>query len=91
MAMVDAEAGYLTVVAQLPEIVESGGECTFKFIGGSVTKTLTVPAEPSSDYTQCHPIEVELKDLAKGNGVVTVSYSSDLYVGTSAGNSVVIP
>ena len=91
MAFVDDGAGYLTVVAQLPDIVEAGGECTFKFIGGSVTKTLSVPSEPSSDYTQCHPIDVELSELSKGEGVVTVSYSSEKYLGTSAGTSVVIP
>lgn len=91
MAFVDDTAGYLTVVAQLPDIVEAGGECTFKFIGGSVTKTLSVPSEPSSDYTQCHPIDVELSELSKGEGVVTVSYSSEKYLGTSAGTSVVIP
>lgn len=90
MAMVDQDAGVLTVVAQLPEVVDQGGVCTFKFIGGSVTKSLTGKAEPSSDYTQCHPIEFELKDLASGDGVITVSYESEGYFGESAGQSVVI-
>ncbi|MCF8529626.1 MAG: hypothetical protein K9G13_06995 [Aquiluna sp.] len=90
MAFVDQEAGVLQVVAQLPEIVDLGGTCTFKFIGGSVSKSLTAKAEPSSDYTQCHPIEFELKDLAVGDGVISVSYESDGYFGESAGQSVVI-
>jgi len=89
-AMADQDAGVLTVVAQLPDLVESGGKCTMKFIGGSVEKTLEVAAEISSSYTQCFPIELPLSDLPSGNGVVTVSYESDTHVGLSAGASVVI-
>lgn len=91
MAVVEEELGVLTVVAQIPRISESGGSCTVRFLGGSVEKTLEVAAEPSSDYTQCFPIELPLSDLPSGNGVVTVTYESERHIGESAATSVVIP
>lgn len=90
MAIPEPDFGVLTVVAQVPTLSESGGKCILKFIGGSVEKTLEVEAEPSSDYTQCFPIEYPLDELPKGNGVVTVSYESEGHFGTSAPVSVVI-
>lgn len=91
MAVVDEELGVLTVVAQIPNINESDGTCTVKFLGGSVEKTMEVAAEPSSGYTQCFPIELPLSDLPSGNGVVTVTYESERHIGESAATSVVIP
>ncbi len=91
MAVVEPEIGVLTVVAQVPRVSESDGKCTVRFLGGSVEKSLQVAAEPSSDYTQCFPIEIPLADLPSGNGVVTVSYESKLHIGESAATSVVIP
>lgn len=90
MAVPEPDYGVLTVIAQLPKLSESGGKCIFKFIGGDVEKSLEVMAEPSSDYTQCFPIEFPLSELPKGNGVVTVSYESEGHFGTSAPVSVVI-
>lgn len=91
MAVVDQGAGLLTVVAQIPRISETDGTCTVRFLGGSVEKTLQVAAEPSSDYTQCYPIELPLSELPSGNGVVTVTYESERHIGESAATSVVIP
>jgi hypothetical protein len=91
MAAVEPDFGVLTVVAQVPGISDADGTCTVRFQSGNFEKKLTVKAEPSSGYTQCFPIELELKDLQSGKGLVTVSYSSDLYVGTSAATSVDIP
>lgn len=91
MAVVDQGAGLLTVVAQIPRISETDGTCTVRFLGGSVEKTLQVAAEPSSDYTQCYPLEIPLSDLPSGNGVVTVTYESERHIGESAATSVVIP
>lgn len=90
MATPEPDYGSLTVVAQIPTLSESGGKCIFKFIGGSTEKTMEVKAEPSSDYTQCYPIEFPLDQLPSGNGVVTVSYESDTHFGVSAPVSVVI-
>jgi hypothetical protein len=91
MAVVESEVGVLTVVAQIPRVSESDGQCTVRFLGGSVEKKVQVAAEPSSDYTQCFPIEIPLADLPSGNGVVTVSYESELHIGEFAATSVVIP
>jgi hypothetical protein len=90
MAVPEPSVGVFTVVAQIPSLSETGGKCIFKYLGNGVTKTMEVKAEPSSDYTQCFPIEFPLKDLPSGNGVVTVSYESEGHFGTSAPTSVVI-
>lgn len=91
MAVAEPEVGVLTVVARAPSVIDEGGKCTVRFQSGNFEKKFTVKAEPSADYTQCHPIEIPLKELVAGEGIVTVSYSSDNYVGTSAASSVVIP
>ena len=90
MAVPEPSVGVLTVVAQIPSMSETGGKCIFKYLGNGVTKTMEVKAEPSSDYTQCFPIEFPLKNLPSGNGVVTVSYESEGHFGISAPTSVVI-
>lgn len=90
MAVPEPAIGVFTVVARIPSLSESGGKCIFKYLGNGVTKTMEVKAEPSSDYTQCFPIEFPLKDLPSGNGVVTVSYESEGHFGISAPTSVVI-
>jgi hypothetical protein len=90
MAVPEPSIGVFTVVARIPSLSESGGKCIFKYLGNGVTKTMEVKAEPSSDYTQCFPIEFPLKDLPSGNGVVTVSYESEGHFGISAPTSVVI-
>jgi hypothetical protein len=90
MAVAEPAVGVFTVVAQIPNLTETGGKCIFKYLGNGVTKTKEVKAEPSSEYTQCFPIEIPLKDLPSGNGVVTVSYESEGHFGTSAPSSVVI-
>ncbi len=91
MAVAEPDYGVLTVVAQVPNLSESGGKCTMRFLGNNVEKILEVKAEPSSDYTQCFPIEFPLAELPKGNGVVTVTYESERHSGVSAATSVVIP
>ena len=91
MAVAEPDYGVLTVVAQVPGISEAGGKCIMRFIGSDKEATMEVRAEPSSDYTQCFPIEFPLEDLPSGNGIVTVSYESDFHFGTSPASSVVIP
>ena len=91
MAVAEPDFGVLTVVAQIPGLSEAGGICKMRFIGSDVEKELEVRAEPSSDYTQCFPIEFPLSELPSGNGVVTVSYDSEFHFGTSPATSVVLP
>lgn len=91
MAVAEPDFGVLTVVAQVPGIAEAGGKCIMRFIGSDTEALMEVRAEPSSDYTQCFPIEFPLADLPSGNGIVTVTYESDFHFGTSPASSVVIP
>jgi hypothetical protein len=91
MAIPEPDFGVLTVVAQIPGIAEAGGICKMRFIGSDKEVTMEVRAEPSSDYTQCFPIEFPLSDLPSGNGIVTVSYESGAHFGLSPASSVVIP
>lgn len=85
------DTAMLEVVAQVPGITESNGTCTLRFIGASTEESVTVKAQASSDYTQCFPIELPLKDLPSGSGIVTVTYESEFHLGTSQASSVVIP
>lgn len=91
MVIPEPDFGVLTVVAQVPGIAESGGTCIMRFIGGDREASMEVRAEPSSDYTQCFPIEFPLDDLPSGNGLVTVTYESERHFGSSAASTVVIP
>ena len=91
MAVAEPDFGVLTVVAQIPGMAEAGGNCTMRFIGSDKEFLMEVRAEPSSDYTQCFPIEFPLADLPSGNGIVTVSYESASHFGLSPASSVVIP
>lgn len=91
MAVAEPDLGVLTVVAQIPNLSETGGTCTMRFLGNNIEKKLQVKAEPSSAYTQCFPIEFPLAELPRGNGVVTVTYESERHSGVSAATSVVIP
>lgn len=91
MAVAEPDYGVLTIVAQVPNLSETGGTCTMRFLGNNIEKKLQVKAEPSSDYTQCFPIEFPLAELPRGNGVVTVTYESERHSGVSAATSVVIP
>ena len=86
-----SDEGILEVVAQVPGITESGGNCTMRFIGSDTEKVVKVSAQSASDYTQCFPIEFPLSELPSGSGVVTVKYESEFHLGTSAASSVVIP
>ena len=90
-AEVEADYGVLTVIAQIPGMLENGGKCIFRFIGSDKEVVKEVKAEQSSDYTQCFPVEFPLADLPSGNGIVTVGYESEKHTGLSAASSVVIP
>lgn len=86
-----SDTGMLEVVAKVQGITESDGTCTMRFIGSDTEKTVKVPAQPASDYTQCFPIEFPLSELPSGSGIVTVTYESEFHLGKSPASSVVIP
>lgn len=91
MAIAEPDFGIFTVVAQVQGLAEAGGRCVMRFIGSDKEVSVEVRAEPSSDYTQCFPIEFPLDELPTGNGIVTVSYESTAHFGASPASSVVIP
>jgi len=88
---VDATAGVIDVVAQVTNVAEDGGQCVLTVTSGSSTKTETVKAESNVDTTQCFPMEITLTGLASGSGVISVTYRSAGYLGTSPNQSVTIP
>ncbi|MFM7029660.1 MAG: hypothetical protein ACKOWK_01160 [Micrococcales bacterium] len=88
---VDGTAGVIDVVAQVTNVAETGGQCTLTVTSGGSTKTQTVKAEANVDTTQCYPMEITLTGLNSGSAVVTVTYRSAGYLGTSPGQAVTIP
>lgn len=91
MSNVDATSGTIGVVAQVTNVAEDGGFCTFKLTSGSSSKTLVVKAESNVSTTQCYPMEVTLTGFPKGNATLTVSYDSVGFSGVSPAQVVNIP
>jgi hypothetical protein len=88
---VDTAAGVIYGVAEITNAVEDGGTCTLTFIGAGKTKTVSGKAEVNATDTQCHPLELPIAGLPKGAGLITMTYSSPNYAGTSAAVAVTIP
>ncbi len=88
---VDSETGLLTVVAQVINTAEGGGQCTLKFVSGSVSKTVSAAAEANVDTTQCFPLELNLADLPSGTAAISVSYDSAGFNGSTGSEAVLIP
>ncbi len=91
MAVVEADLGLLTVIAQVPGVTDATGICSLTFLADSFEKTYSVSAEQSSDFMQCAPFEVSLDDLPSGSGLVTVNFESTRFFGKSGASSAVIP
>lgn len=87
----DAGAGQITVIAEVADVSEDGGNCTLKLTSGSVTKTLTVKAESNVTDTQCYPFNLPLTGIPSGNASFTVSYESADSIGATGANALVIP
>lgn len=88
---VDSGAGSLYVVAEVLNATEDGGKCTITFKSGSATKTVSVKAEANASTTQCFPAYLPIGGLPKGKGVVTITYESEKFFGTSDSYGVTIP
>ena len=88
---VDAPAGVIFGVGEITNVVEDGGTCTLTFIGAGKTKSVTGKAEVNATDTQCHPLELSMTGLPKCAGLITISYDSPTYVGTSTAVAVTIP
>jgi hypothetical protein len=88
---VDAAGGVIFAVAEVTNVVEDGGTCTLNYIGAGKAKSISGKAESNATDTQCHPLELPLAGLPKGAGLITVTYTSEKYSGTSAAVAVTIP
>ena len=88
---VDSGAGSLYVVAEVLNATEDGGKCTITFKSGSATKTVSVKAEANASSTQCFPAYLPIGGLPKSKGVVTITYESEKFYGTSDSYGVTIP
>jgi hypothetical protein len=88
---VDAAGGVIYAVAEVTNVVEDGGTCTMTFMGAGKTKTISGKAESNATDTQCHPLEIALAGLPKGAGLITISYASNGFAGSSAAIAVTVP
>lgn len=88
---VDTGAGSLYVIAEVLNATEDGGKCTITFKSGTATKTVSVKAEANAATTQCFPAYLPIDGLPKGKGVVTITYESEKFYGTSDSYGVTIP
>lgn len=89
-AMAYPDDGYLEVVAQVPNLSEQKGECVLT-LSGPVDLSLTVSAEPSSDFMQCQPFDIDLSKLTAGSYEAVVEYDSTAHTGESDPYPVEVP
>lgn len=88
---VDSSAGSIYVVAEVLNAAENGGKCTITFKSGTASKSVSVKAEANASTTQCFPAYVPIGGLPKGKGVITITYESEKFYGTSDSYGVTIP
>lgn len=88
---VDAAAGVVYAVAEITNRAENVGACSLTFTGAGVTKTVTAKAEANVNRTECFPLQISLKGLPKGAGLLWVGYESETLSGTTKAIGVVIP
>lgn len=89
-AMVYPEDGMVEVVAQVPNLSENKGECVLT-LAGPVDLSFTASAEPSSDFMQCQPFDIELTKLTAGSYEAVVEYHSETHSGKSAPYPIEVP
>ena len=89
-ASIDPGTGVLEVWAEATNFNEDGGQCTLTIQAGNTSKSVTAKASSNVTTTQCYALDISTSGLPKGTGLITVSYDSATYSGTSAGQSIVI-
>ncbi|MEN9713782.1 MAG: hypothetical protein RLZZ164_446 [Actinomycetota bacterium] len=87
---IDPATGMLEVWAQATNFNEDGGLCTLTIQAGTTTKTVSAKASSNVTSTQCYALDISTSGLPKGTALITVSYDSAEYAGSSAGQSIVI-
>ena len=89
-ATIDAATGTLQVWAEATNFNEDGGTCTLTVQAGTTTKTVSAKASSNVTTTQCYELDISLSGLPKGTGLITVTYDSAVFSGSSSGQSIVI-
>ncbi|MFM6963907.1 MAG: hypothetical protein ACKOWJ_06600 [Micrococcales bacterium] len=89
-AAIDPATGVLEVWAEATNFNEDGGQCTLTVQAGTTSKTVSAKASSNVTTTQCYALDISTSGLPKGTGLITVTYDSATYAGTSAGQSIVI-
>lgn len=87
---VDPNNGYVSVVAEVTNVAEDGGKCTFTLASGSLNKSVTVKAEANVSTTQCFPGMVPITGFPKGKASLTIAYASSTHQGSTT-TGVTIP
>lgn len=89
-ASIDPATGTLQVWAEATNFNEDGGQCTLTLQSGTTTKIVSAKAASNVTTTQCYELDISTTGLPKGTGLITVSYDSANFSGTSVGQSIVI-
>ena len=87
---IDPATGILEVWAEATNFNEDGGLCTLTVAYGTTSKSVSAKASSNVTTTQCYALQFNTKGLPKGTALITVSYDSANFSGTSAGQSIVI-
>lgn len=90
-ASADSAAGTITVIAEVADISEDGGNCTLTVTQGSLTRQFTAKAESNVTDTQCYPLTVASSGFSSGDASFTVKYESTDSFGTSSPQTIAIP
>ena len=78
----------ITVIAEISNVSEDGGQCTLTVTGGGVTQSVVAKAESNVSTTQCYPLSIPLAFFSSKSLTAVVSYESDAYQGASPATSV---
>ncbi len=91
LSIVDATAGELQVVANVPGITENGGMCTVTVTAGSVVISKTSTGAANVTTTECGQFTFPLSELPAGTASIVVAYQSASYSGLSNTDNVTLP
>ena len=84
-------APMIFAMADISNFAEAGGKCILTFTGSGVTKSVEVTGLENVNRTQCPLMQMPVKGLPKGAGILTVQYVSKTHAGNAPSVSVVIP
>jgi hypothetical protein len=75
IAGLDVDGRHVTVSAYVAGLVESGGTCSYDFIGPGPTVSVESSSEADRSTTACGSTQVESSRFSKGTWEVTMTYT----------------